>query len=730
MKAFFTLLFTILINCVAGLAQLPDGTLVPDFTATDINGNTWNLYDLLDEGKTVVLDVSATWCGPCWSYHTSGALEELYTLYGPDGTDEMMVFMIEGDPSTNLDCLYDLPGCNSTTLGDWTDGIEYPIINNDTLADLLEINYYPTLYHICPSRYLTELPQTGAAEIYSMNASCPSILGENNASVVAYTGFSGDFCGDVSFSPSIKIQNLGNQSLTNATAEFLLNGMLEQTIEWTGNLETFGVADIVFETITISSDAAIQINITSVNNTTDDDNTNNMTSAQATASDIATDQNFLTLELKTDKYPTETYWEFRNSDGNVLYAGGNGTVAGGQSSIGAYTETNYVYTIEIPLPGDDCYNFKIYDAYGDGICCTEGDGYYKISDQLNNILQEGGAFGYEEVKYFSLLNADTIKNNAAITRYSGESGSFCFEYEYSPELIILNQGTQTITTATIEISNNEGVLATEEWIGNILSGRLGKITLSPLSINESTDLTFTIININDEPDTLNYQNSISTSFYNYYTESSQLELELQIHTYAYEIYWQFTDSEGTILASGGNELVGPNGGGLRVAKENDPGAYPNEQLVQETITIPSKSSDCYELLIVDDWGDGLVEGMGGYVKISDNEGNILFDRNLDNIRFIVDQTYVEGNTNTTATLNPEDLNKFNMYPNPANDKVYISSNAFMQGVEIRNSSNQVVYSFDPNADRCSIDISWLSSGIYFVTTLSDDCVTTKKLVVD
>src|SRR5687767_6289493 len=133
-KNLLALLFTAFVMAGAqnANAQLANGCIAPDFTATDINGNSWNLYTLLDQGKTVFIDISATWCGPCWSYHNSQALENLYTQYGPSGTDEVRVFFVEGDGSTNLQCLYGPSGCVGGTQGDWVTGTPYPIIDNAT----------------------------------------------------------------------------------------------------------------------------------------------------------------------------------------------------------------------------------------------------------------------------------------------------------------------------------------------------------------------------------------------------------------------------------------------------------------------------------------------------------------------------------------------------------------------------------------------------------------------
>ena len=108
MKKILLFAFVTLFSIHSTFAQLPDGSVAPNFDLTDLDGTSHNLYALLDQGYTVFLDFSAVWCPPCWSYHTGGTLEDLYENHGPAGypgvssntTDDVMVFMIEGDENT------------------------------------------------------------------------------------------------------------------------------------------------------------------------------------------------------------------------------------------------------------------------------------------------------------------------------------------------------------------------------------------------------------------------------------------------------------------------------------------------------------------------------------------------------------------------------------------------------------------------------------------------------
>lgn len=158
-------------------AQLPDGSTAPDFTLMDIvDSNTYTLYDYLDSGKTCFVEIFSAHCPGCWGYFQSNTLKDLYTNYGPDGTDEVMVFALEYDEYNFYDAFIGI-GPNWVTAGNWLDGTPYPIFQVEgadrSVFDDYNVTFYPVVYMVCPNRALKRVPTSlNAAQLHSGLSDC------------------------------------------------------------------------------------------------------------------------------------------------------------------------------------------------------------------------------------------------------------------------------------------------------------------------------------------------------------------------------------------------------------------------------------------------------------------------------------------------------------------------------------------------------------------------------
>ncbi len=113
-----------------------------DFTATDIHGNQIHLFDILDQGKYVLLDFFFTTCSGCIDIQPS-----MVQAYQRLGCNQHEVFFIE--------VTYD---DNAAAATNWCNhyGVEYPTISREngglTIDSQYGIGAYPTVILIAPDR--------------------------------------------------------------------------------------------------------------------------------------------------------------------------------------------------------------------------------------------------------------------------------------------------------------------------------------------------------------------------------------------------------------------------------------------------------------------------------------------------------------------------------------------------------------------------------------------------
>ncbi len=101
-------------------------------------------------------------------------------------------------------------------------------------------------------------------------------------------------------------------------------------------------------------------------------------------------ENEVIVSITFDNYPEETSWNIKNDSGTTV---ASGTYSSANADGSTITETLCLT--------DDCYTFTINDAYGDGICCSYGNGSYTVTGP-NGTIQSGGSFGTSEATDFCL----------------------------------------------------------------------------------------------------------------------------------------------------------------------------------------------------------------------------------------------------------------------------------------------------------------------------------------
>ncbi len=388
MKHIYALIAALMVG-TASFAQLPDGSVAPDFTATDINGVEHNLYSYLDSGYQVILDFSATWCGPCWSYHTQGVFSDLNATYGPSGSNDIRIIKLESDDTTTLD---DLNGTGTATQGDWVTGTTYSIIDNAAdIFDAYSNTYYPTIYTVCPSRILTESGQASVADhaaIFSAN-DCAAASLPNDAALLNYTGGT-TACPGEPVNLSVDMMNLGLDNLAAATIEVSAGGSSILSYDWSGDLETYGIANVDLGSATFEADTNFDITITSADDNSDNNGSNGAVILAADATSL------IHVEIMVDNWPQEIGWSITDDMGNVVEEVTTGSIGGAEGDV-------FEWWVSVPATG--CYAFNISDSYGDGIngaAWGSIDGYCTVKSYnddivyISTIWDYDGSYWYEE----------------------------------------------------------------------------------------------------------------------------------------------------------------------------------------------------------------------------------------------------------------------------------------------------------------------------------------------
>lgn len=276
----------------------------------------------------------------------------------------------------------------------------------------------------------------------------------------------------------VNVSNIGTETLTSLVISATLEGET-QTVNWEGSLPQFSNTTVAVPVTAPFGTHTLNIAITQANGE----------AVQATAScpleclewvdlDVEAETEQLKLMLVQDKWGAQITWEFKTSNGEVITSGGPYSTLAGSNTTLPHAEI-------VTVPANECVQFTIHDSGGNGICCTEGNGYYKIFDSQNHLVIDGdGAFGSEATHLISVRNTNAVQliteepqvldyyEVVFVGQVTGENQGVGFEYQKAsdntPQSVsaVLDGNTFTATVSNLEL-NTEYLVRAYALVGNV-----------------------------------------------------------------------------------------------------------------------------------------------------------------------------------------------------------------------------------------------------------------------
>ena len=202
-------------------------------------------------------------------------------------------------------------------------------------------------------------------------------------------------------------------------------------------------------------------------------------------------------------------------------------------------------------------------------------------------------------------NAVTTINDASIQGISSPVAQFCGD-NFDPVVTLRNAGGNALTSATILYNIDGGTNSSYSWTGNLATNASVNITLPNMTTTGGAHIfNASTSNPNGVVDT-NPSNDAAALSYNATIGGQAATLTISTDCWGYETYWEIVNAgTTTVVAFGGNTTGIPPGGG-QTAAGGDAGAYPSESVNTENLCL---ASGCYDLIMYDDWGDGM-DGTG------------------------------------------------------------------------------------------------------------------------
>ncbi|MBL7983901.1 MAG: T9SS type A sorting domain-containing protein, partial [Flavobacteriales bacterium] len=242
------------------------------------------------------------------------------------------------------------------------------------------------------------LGECGSTDLLDPGYTEPVIM--YDAAITSISGVPASVCNAGTVQPTVSVKNNGAAVLEIVSISYWIIGGASNIVPWTGSLQPLQTVNVQLPPIAVTTGPqTLVVGTLQPNGQLDQVADNNNDTLDFVAN---TPGEPLTLTLIPDDYGGDITWTLENDNGTVLYQGG------------PYTDLNTTPIIREFCLGDDCYVFTINDAFGDGICCEEGNGSYTIQSAFFTQVDSDGNYGDGETREFCIdgVGVAEIADNA------------------------------------------------------------------------------------------------------------------------------------------------------------------------------------------------------------------------------------------------------------------------------------------------------------------------------
>lgn len=520
-----------------------------------------------------------------------------------------------------------------------------------------------------------------------VNTSNCGVSASYDASITAISVPNGTLC-DANFTPVVTLTNYGSNTLTSVQIQYYVDANAPSTYPWTGSLATNSSATVTLNSLTTTS-GSHTFTAKTVSGTLNGSNTDQTTSNDQTTSsfNVSSSGTAATLTLDLDCYGEEITWEIRNASNQLMASGGP-----------YVNNTNGEQVVESFCLAQGCYDFNIFDSYGDGMygsqwsgCTIDGD--YEITQgntTLVSMTATNGDFGSSATHNFCIGGG-------------GGGGTTCEDLlVYDGESFVVNNNDfpnfdiQSIDNDQQAVNTN---LAQAGYTSNWMAGFYEVV--APGDTNWFVGVTSWFANTS----------AVSDDWFTF-GPVTMLDDDGEIswnHMYPDNDY---RDGYEVLVGTVGTAIADFNGATvLYSASDNDPSTDGDTTWTPHAVTLPA----------------GTYANQSLYFAVHHNA--------LDMFLLFLDDLVVEGCSTVTVDVTEEQQFKMNVYPNPSSENFtfqYLNESGEKIDFALFNTMGQQVWGYQNNGRSAGtqiIDTHGLASGVYTLVVKGEKLNVSERLIL-